>query len=112
MKAGAFGLAHGRVLMLFPEGERSIDGTVKHFKKGAPVLARHLAVPVVPVAIRGAFEVWPRNRRINWGLMFPWRRHRIRVAFGAPLRFADFADYESAAAELRSRVAAMWNELG
>ena len=112
LKAGAFGLAHGRVLMLFPEGERSIDGTVKHFKKGAPVLARHLAVPVVPVAIRGAYEVWPRNRRINWGLMFPWRRHRIRVAFGAPLRFADFADYESAAAELRSRVAAMWNELG
>ena len=42
MKAGAFGLAHGKILMLFPEGERSIDGTVKRFKKGAPILAQHL----------------------------------------------------------------------
>jgi long-chain acyl-CoA synthetase len=33
MKAGAFGLAHGRVLVLFPEGERSIDGMVKKFKR-------------------------------------------------------------------------------
>ncbi|MDH4067023.1 MAG: AMP-binding protein, partial [Acidobacteriota bacterium] len=62
MKAGAFGLAHGKVLMLFPEGERSIDGTVKRFKKGASILSRHLGVPVVPVAIKGAFEVWPRQR--------------------------------------------------
>ncbi len=45
MKAGAFGLAHGRVLLLFPEGERSIDGTVRRFKKGAPILAAHLGVP-------------------------------------------------------------------
>ena len=29
MRAGAFGLAHGKVLVLFPEGERAIDGTVK-----------------------------------------------------------------------------------
>jgi long-chain acyl-CoA synthetase len=61
MKAGAFGLAHGRVLLLFPEGERSIDGTVKRFKKGAPILSRHMGVPVVPVAIKGAHEVWPRG---------------------------------------------------
>ena len=43
MQAGAFGLAHGKILVLFPEGERSIDGTVKKFKKGAPILAQHLA---------------------------------------------------------------------
>ncbi|MGH9203855.1 MAG: 1-acyl-sn-glycerol-3-phosphate acyltransferase, partial [Vicinamibacterales bacterium] len=53
MKAGAFGLTHQKILMLFPEGERSIDGTVKRFKKGAPILSRHVGVPIVPVAIRG-----------------------------------------------------------
>ena len=66
MKAGAFGLTHGKILVLFPEGERSIDGTVKKFKKGAPILAQHLGVPVVPVALKGIYELWPRNRGINW----------------------------------------------
>ena len=37
--------------MLYPEGERSIDGTPKTFKKGAAILAHHLNVPIVPVAI-------------------------------------------------------------
>ncbi len=72
MKAGAFGLAHGKILMLFPEGERSIDGTVKRFKKGGPILARHQRVPIVPVAIRGAFEIWPRNRSFNWRALLPF----------------------------------------
>src|SRR5688572_15311651 len=65
MRAGAFGLAHGKALVLFPEGERAIDGTVKNFKKGAPILAQHLRVPVVPVAIKGVFEVWPRGRALD-----------------------------------------------
>ena len=66
MKAGAFGLTHRKVLILFPEGERSIDGTVKRFKKGAPILSRHLNVAMVPVSIRGAYDMWPRNRTFNW----------------------------------------------
>ena len=37
MRAGAFGLRQGRPLILYPEGERSIDGTPKVFKKGAAI---------------------------------------------------------------------------
>ena len=37
MRAGAFGLKHGRILILYPEGERSIDGTPRTFKKGAAI---------------------------------------------------------------------------
>ena len=54
MQAGAFGLRHGKVLVLFPEGERSIDGSVRRFKNGASILATHLRVPVVPVALDGS----------------------------------------------------------
>ena len=39
MRAGAFGLRHGRILILYPEGERSIDGTPRTFKKGAAILS-------------------------------------------------------------------------
>ena len=82
MQAGGFGLRHGKVLVLFPEGERSIDGTVKAFKKGAAILSHHLAAPIVPVAIDGVYQLWPRNRPINWALLRPWRRPRVAVRFG------------------------------
>ena len=62
MRAGAFGLRHGRVLVLYPEGERTIDGTPKIFKKGAAILSIHLQVPIVPVAIEGFHEAWPRGK--------------------------------------------------
>lgn len=108
MQAGAFGLSHGKVLVLFPEGERSMDGTVKKFKKGAPILAQHLQVPIVPVAIKGIHELWPRNRPFNWRLALPWSSHRITIEFGEPMTFAEGENYAAATARLRERVNAMW----
>jgi long-chain acyl-CoA synthetase len=111
MKAGAFGLSHGKVLLLFPEGERSIDGTVKRFKKGAPILARHLRVPIVPVALRGLYEIWPRGRGIDWRLVWPWSRHRVRIAIGPPVAVVEGESYADAAGRLRATVDAMWQRL-
>jgi long-chain acyl-CoA synthetase len=111
MQASARGLRHGKILMLFPEGERSIDGTVKRFKKGAPILAQHLGVAIVPVAIKGAHELWPRNCTITWRLLMPWNRHRVRVAFGAPMQFNAMADYAASAAQLRGAVDDVWQRL-
>ncbi len=111
MQAGAFGLSHGKVLVLFPEGERSIDGTVKKFKKGAPILAQHLGVPIVPVAIKGVYELWPRGRGLNWRVVWPWSGHRISIVIGKPMRFAEDADSNDSAAQLRDRVNEMWRRL-
>ena len=110
MRAGAFGLHHGRILFLFPEGERSIDGTPKVFKKGAAILSLHLQVPIVPVAIDGFYEVWPRGKR------FFQQFNQVRVVFGDPIYPARIsqateADYVQLTAELRSRVVRMWEEL-
>lgn len=77
MEAGAAGLKHGKVLMIFPEGTRSIDGKVAEFKKGAAILAAELGVPIVPVGLRGPFEVWPRGGK--------FRLHPIEVVFGDPI---------------------------
>jgi long-chain acyl-CoA synthetase len=111
MKAGAFGLTHGKVLVLFPEGERSIDGTVKKFKKGAPILSQHLHVPIVPVAIKGVYELWPRNRGINWSLVWPWSGHHIDIVIGTPMSFDEHADYNASASQLRERVESMWRAI-
>jgi long-chain acyl-CoA synthetase len=111
MKSGAFGLSHGKILILFPEGERSIDGTVKKFKKGAPILSQHLQVPIVPVAIKGVHELWPRGRGLNWQKVWPWSGHRVSIMIGEPMSFAEGADYNQTATELRDRVNAMWERI-
>lgn len=111
MKAGAFGLTHGKVLVLFPEGERSIDGTVKRFKKGASILARHVGVPIVPVAIHGVFDVWPRNRPFNWRLLLPGHGHCVRIAFGEPMPVSADESYADNATALRARVVSLWESL-
>ena len=108
MRAGAFGLTHGKVLLLFPEGERSIDGTVKRFKKGAPILAKQLGAPIVPVSLRGIFELWPRTHGMNWRLVWPWSGHRVRIRIGAPFTVDHGESYADAATRLRDTVDALW----
>jgi long-chain acyl-CoA synthetase len=115
MQAGAYGLRHGRALVLFPEGERSIDGTVKSFKKGASILSHHLHVPIVPVALEGVFEIWPRNRPLDWRRLLPGAGTRVKVVFGPPVQ-PDIAStaasqddaYEALTRRLRDAVETMW----
>jgi len=109
MQAGAFGLRHGKVLMLFPEGERSIDGGVKKFRKGAAILSRQHRVPIVPAAIDGMFEIWPRTRPLNWRTLLPWSSHRTRIAFGDPLPPSDAVAEQTA--RLHDVVERMWRGL-
>lgn len=49
-------------LLLFPEGTRSRDGQVQPFKRGAFLLAEYSGLPIVPVAICGAYALLPRDR--------------------------------------------------
>ena len=111
MQAGAYGLRCGRILILFPEGERSIDGTVKRFKKGAAILALHLGVPIVPVAMNGVFDVWPRGRPVQWRALAPWGKARIRMRFGAPLLTAEPLPETTLPAEAESRYDALTDRL-
>jgi len=121
MQAGAFGLRNGKVLILFPEGERSVDGEIKTFKKGAAIQSLHLHAPIVPVAIRGSFEFWPRARGFQWRRCLPGQG-RIRIAIGPPLpppeplavggdRHDAETRYAAATDTLRAAVDAMWQEL-
>jgi len=109
MRAGAFGLRQGRPLILYPEGERSIDGTPRVFKKGAAILSIHVQVPIVPVAIEGFYKVWPRNKSFQG--FAP-----LKLAIGDPITPPPESDaseevYEKLTAELKARVVGMWEEL-
>ncbi len=57
-------LKAGNVLLVFPEGTRSADGTLQPFEAGAARLAA--AVPgcmVLPVRIRGSYQAWGGKRK-------------------------------------------------
>jgi long-chain acyl-CoA synthetase len=109
MRAGAFGLRQGLALILYPEGERSIDGQPRIFKKGAAILSIHLQVPIVPVAIEGFYDAWPRNQAFRG--FTP-----LKMVFGDPITPPPESDasevvYEKLTADLKARIVAMWENL-
>ena len=57
-------LKAGDGVCLFPEATRSKDGKISPFKPGFGLLCRRSSAAVVPVLIDGAFECWPRHKKI------------------------------------------------
>jgi long-chain acyl-CoA synthetase len=57
-------LQEGGSLLIFPEGTRSADGELGDFKSTFAALALEMKVPVVPIAISGAYRALPRGKRI------------------------------------------------
>jgi 1-acyl-sn-glycerol-3-phosphate acyltransferase len=68
-------LKAGGVVLVFPEGTRTRDGSIGPMHGGPAAIAARAGVPIVPMVIDGAFEAWPRTRRLP-------RPQRIRVACG------------------------------
>ena len=71
-------LKSGGIVTLFPEGTRSSDGELGELKSGIALLAAKARVPILPAAIAGTFEAWPKSRP------FP-SSHPIHVHFGRPI---------------------------
>jgi long-chain acyl-CoA synthetase len=109
MRAGAYGLKHGRVLILYPEGERSIDGAPRRFKKGAAILSIHMQVPIVPIAIDGFYDAWPRGKPFQ--KFAPLKMKIGDPIFPPPEAEASEAAYEKLITQVKAKVVKMWEEL-
>jgi len=72
-------LRRGEPVLVFPEATRTRDGELGRFKRGAASMALRCGVPVLPVAIEGAFACWPRTRLLP-------RPARVAVVYGEPVR--------------------------
>jgi 1-acyl-sn-glycerol-3-phosphate acyltransferase len=71
-------LKAGKGLCLFPEGTRTTDGRIEPFKPGLGLLCRRGNASIIPTVIDGAFECWPRHKK-----MFSFGS--VRVQFGLPI---------------------------
>ena len=92
MRAGAAGLKNGKILHIYPEGERGFDGELHEFKKGAAILATELDLPIVPVALDGLYKVWPRR---SWRI----RLAKAKIRFGEPIYAKDILSESSRVAD-------------
>ena len=81
-------LKRGKNIIIFPEGTRTQTGEIGDFKKTFAILSRELNVPIVPVAISGAYDALPR------GTHFPKPWTKINVKFLKPV-FPENLSYDS-----------------
>lgn len=71
-------LREGTCVMLFPEGTRTLTGELGPFKKGSFHVAIESGVTLVPLALVGLREVWPRGANFV-------RPGEVRLIFGEPV---------------------------
>ena len=97
-------LKQGRSVLVFPEGTRSEDGTLKAFKKGAFHLAAAAGAPIIPMHISGTHSHLPPSA---WG--FQPSDDDVVVRLGAPLA-SDVQDVSETMAAAKAAVSALGRE--
>ena len=87
----------GKNVVIFPEGSRSYDGEMVPFKKTFAILSMELNVPVVPVCIRGAYDVLPRGSK--------WiKPKKIEVEYLPPVMPENGDTYDSISDKVRDSI--------
>lgn len=99
----ASALAQGKKVIIFPEGTRTVDGRLGSFKQTFAILGRELNVPIVPIAIAGAYQALPRHR------IFPKLFKPVTVSFLPPIIPEEGDDYgtlvDKALSQIKAKLA-------
>ncbi|MEK6868695.1 MAG: lysophospholipid acyltransferase family protein [Nanoarchaeota archaeon] len=76
-------LERGEVIVVYPEGTRTLTGKIQEGKTGVARLALWAKVPVVPLGIRGTFEILPKGKIIP-------KLRKAAFKFGKPMYFGKY----------------------
>jgi 1-acyl-sn-glycerol-3-phosphate acyltransferase len=92
-------LKGGAIVTIFPEGTRTPDGELGEMKAGVAILASRASVPIVPAALAGSFEAWPR------GVSFP-KAHPVHIHYGKAIQPEELAglDFQEITNLIRDRI--------
>ena len=73
-------LKQGLSICIFPEGTRTITGKLNPLKKGGFHMAKNTNTKILPIAVKGFFQIKPKNRwTINKGKAIMLIGHPIHV---------------------------------
>ncbi|MCL2722776.1 MAG: 1-acyl-sn-glycerol-3-phosphate acyltransferase [Treponema sp.] len=99
----------GYTMLIFPEGTRTRDRKIHEFKGGAAKLAIDANVPLIPVRIEGAWEIFPPHRKRP--KIFGWRgSYPLSIIFGEPISHND-KSIEELTIELQNAVEVLGNSV-
>jgi len=89
--------SRGYCPLIFPEGHRTGDGKMDAFQPGVGLMSVRLRIPVVPLFVKGLYEVYSVHD--SWPKAGP-----VEIFVGRPLEFASDTDYTTAAREIEDAV--------
>ena len=72
--------------LVHPEGTRTRTGTMGQFKKGVAQLAIDTGLPLVPVCITGAYQIYPSDKALP--KLYDFKGHKrmpLKIIFGTPI---------------------------
>jgi 1-acyl-sn-glycerol-3-phosphate acyltransferase len=92
-------------IVVFPEGTRSSDGWIQRFRHGASRLAIEMEMPVVPIAIIGAYAAMPKGR--SWPKP---GRPPIRVRYGRPVVPQPGETHQAMSLRMQQAIAELFDE--
>ncbi len=95
----------GNILILFPEGTRTVTGQMGDFRPGIGMILAGAEIPVVPCHIDGAYRALPKGKCIA-------RPAGIHVRIGAPRRYPDLPPGREAAERVCRELQQAVAELG
>jgi long-chain acyl-CoA synthetase len=96
-------LKKGKNLLIFPEGTRTSTGALGDFKQTFAILSQEMNVPVIPVVIKGSYDILPAGARI------PRLFKKVSVEFLAPV-YPESHSYESLKNAVHQRMASKLTE--
>ena len=97
IKEGIRRLRKGNALLLFPEGTRSQDGSIKKPLSGVGFLAQKAHIPIIPTYVFGTNHAWSKGAKLV-------RSTKVKVYFGKPIFSQGEQTYDEIAAYVMQQI--------
>ena len=105
LKAAVKHLKKGHLIMIYPEGTRTLTGAMSRAKTGAARLALAAKVPIIPMGITNTFKILPKGKCIpKFGL-------KSDLNIGKPLYFDSYYGKENDRKALRKITTTVMKEI-
>ena len=98
-------LKKGDIIMMYPEGTRTLTGRMNRARTGVARLAMSAKVPVIPMGITNTFKILPK------GKLFPRFGLKADLNIGKPLYFDDYYGKENDRKSLRKVTTKIMKEI-